>query len=465
MELTFYGAAGLVTGSCYLLKVGNKKILIDCGEFQERKDISKLNYENFIFNPKDIDCVLLTHAHIDHCGLLPKLYKKGFRGKIYSTTATKDLCDIMLLDAARIHEEETKNDNERLEEQHMPLRQPLFTMQDAKLVMKLFKPFTYDQRFSVTDSVFAIFRDAGHILGSASIEVFASEKGKAKKIVFSGDIGQKDSPIVKDPTYIKDADIVLIESTYGSRNHEESQQRKEMLYAVMKHAFQKRGPLIIPSFAVERTQELLYYLNEFSNHRLLPQMTFYVDSPLANKATEIFKKHKECFDDEAREVLKTDSDPFMFDELSYVSSKPDSMALNFKKGPFCIIAGSGMCNGGRIKYHLKHHLSDPKTTILFVGFQANGTLGRHIRDGDSEVLINGKPIEVNAEVVSIAGFSAHAGQSGLVEWAKSFKNSKPKKPIFFIVHGEPIESKGLKRKLDDLGFKTIIPNLYDTAKF
>jgi metallo-beta-lactamase family protein len=334
-------------------------------------------------------------------------------------------------------------------------------MEDAKNVMKLFKGIYYNHLIDITNGVKVNFRDAGHILGSAMIEVFATEDAHTKKIVFSGDIGQIDSPIVRDPSIIRDADYVLIESTYGSRDHEDIKERKEMLYELIRETESKNGYLIIPTFALERTQEILYVLNEFSDNDLLRKINVYVDSPLAEKATTIFLKHTECYDDEMMRLLAQDSNPFVFDELKFMTSRQDSMELNNMEGPIVIMSGSGMCTGGRIKHHLKHHLSDKRTTILFVGYQASGTLGRRIREGESPVKIYGEDIEVNANVVAIGGFSSHADQSGLVSWAKNFL---PKKPIFFVVHGEPDESEALKKKLNVLGFKTIVPSLFDSYK-
>lgn len=497
MKLHFFGAAGIVTGSCYMLEVGSKKALIDCGEFQDKKEITRLNYERFPFDPSKIDYLFLTHAHIDHCGRIPKLYSQGFRGKIYSTCATMDLCKIMLLDAAKLHEEETFEDNIRLKKNNLPLRKPMYTKEDVISVMKLFEATRYDGMKKIGPEFSIVFRDAGHILGSAIIEVYAKEKIQVqnekineqkekikeqkenivqekenskekdaiekeviKKIVFSGDLGQPDSPIVKDYEKISDADYVLIESTYGSRIHEDLDKRKSIFLKLLNHTYNNKGCLVIPSFALERTQELLYFLNEFSNNKILPAMNVYVDSPLAQKATDIFLQHTECYDESMMKLLAQDKDPFSFPELKYVHSKMESRNLNYKEGPFVVISGSGMCNGGRIKHHLKHHLSEKNATVLFVGFQAKGTLGRKIRDGESPVEIYGDIIDVNARVVSIGGFSSHADQSALLEWAFSFIDKRPK---FFIVHGEYEESDALKAKLEHLGFKTRVPNLYESV--
>jgi len=460
MEIEFNGAAGIVTGSCHLLTVNNKKYLLDCGLFQGIKETTKRNYLPFPFDPKKIEAVILSHAHIDHSGLIPKLYKNGFRGIIYCTKATKDLCRIMLEDSANIHEREAVYDNKRLAREGKPLRQPLYEKKDAINCMDLFRTVNYDSVFEVSNDIKLVFRDAGHILGSAIVEVFAKENNETKKIVFSGDLGQPGLPIIKDPEMIKEADIVIMESTYGGRIHESVAERREMLLKIIKENHEKGGVLMIPSFAIERAQELIYRLNEFSENNLMPKTKVFVDSPLAIKATEIFLKHPECYDEEIENLLAKDDNPFEFPELKYVTNVNDSKKLNEMKGPFIVIAGSGMCNGGRIKHHLKNHLDEEKSTLLFIGYQAIGTLGRSLRDGTKKVKIYGRWYPVNVNIDTIGGFSAHADKPALVKWAKNFKGT----PQIIIVHGEPKESEELASEIRKFNKNIRIPKMRDVYK-
>ena len=448
MKLHFLGAAKIVTGSCYLLEVGGKKILVDCGMFQGVKEITRLNYRNFRFKPSEISYILLTHAHIDHSGLLPKLVKEGFRGKIISTSATKDLCNIMLVDSAYIHEKDTEHENKRRAREDLAPRKPLYTQKDAQETMHFFKTVEYNKFFKIDDLIEVCFRDAGHIVGSSIIEVYAERK----KIVFSGDLGQRDTPIVRDPTPIHDADYVLVESTYGDRIHEDVSKRNERFLDFIKKTYNKGGRLLIPSFAVERTQELLYALKGFVKFGEMPHENVYLDSPLAIKATEIFKKHHEVFDVEARKK----NHPFSFPGLIYSEKTEDSIRLNDLNEPCIIIAGSGMCNGGRIRHHLRHGISNEKNTVLFVGYQAEGTLGRVILEGAERIRMMGMELDVKAEIDKINGFSAHADSKDLVWWINGFRK-KPKK--VFIVHGEERSSLALKKNIKKLGFKAYIPYL------
>ncbi|MBT3303959.1 MBL fold metallo-hydrolase [Candidatus Woesearchaeota archaeon] len=440
MKLKFFGAAGIVTGSCHMLKFNNKKILVDCGMFQGRKQTSMLNYEPFKFDPKEIDAVFLTHAHIDHSGLIPKLYKHGYRNKIYCTAATKDLCRIMLEDSAGIQEFENKWDNKRLKKQGKPLRQPLYSVADAKKCMKLFKGIQYNELIKVFDDLEVVFRDAGHIMGSAIVEAFVLED-KPKKIIFSGDLGQWNAPIIDDPTCLKTADFVVCESTYGGRTHEPMKKRDQILIDLIKTTYKNGGKLLIPSFAIERTQELIYTLNRIAEKNLIPKIPIFVDSPLAIKATKIFQQHTENYDDEAVNLLAEGDNPFEFPNLTYTLKTEESKALNEMAEPAVIIASSGMCTGGRIKHHLKNHMGKPNTTIFFIGFQAQGTLGRRIRDGTKFVKIYGKSYKINAKIVDVEGFSSHADQPQLMKWLNCFQT----KPKLFIVHGEPDEQAALKK--------------------
>ncbi len=441
MKIKFCGAAKIVTGSCHLVTIGKKQVLIDCGMFQGRKEITKLNYEPFKFDPKKINYVFLTHAHIDHSGLLPKLKKAGFNGKIFATGATIDLCKIMLEDSAHIQEIETEHENRRRKRQGIPERKPMYSINDAKATMPLFRKINYDKTYKIDEQIKVRYRDAGHIIGAAIIEFYAAEKNKKTKIVFSGDLGQWGVPIVRDPTIIEHADYVLVESTYGNREHEDLGIRDKVLLRHVKNAYKRGGKLLIPSFAIERTQELLYSFNKLIKQGKFPDEEIFLDSPLAIKATEIFKKHKEVFDKEALTKYK---DPFSFKNLKYTAATKESIKLNNYHKPCIIIAGSGMCNGGRIRHHLKHGIWDKKNTILFVGYQAEGTLGRHLIEGEKRIRMMGSELVVKADIEKINSFSAHADSNELVKWIEGFKE-KPKK--VFIVHGEEKSTIALKSKL------------------
>ncbi len=451
MELQFFGAAGFVTGSCHMLRVAGKTILVDCGMFQGKE--SKKNYDEFRFNPKDIDAVLLTHAHLDHCGLLPKLVKEGFRGPIYATAATCDLSKVVMEDSGHIHEFENKWDNRRLKREGKPLRKPLYTAKDATKTFKFLTPIHYNQTIKVFPGITAVYRDAGHILGSAAVEVFAD----GKKIVFSGDIGQWNAPIIDDPKLIREADYVVVESTYGDRVHENKSEKTKLLAQHIRRIYKEGGKLLIPSFAIERTQELIYHLNELVEAGKIPHIPVFVDSPMANRATQVFMKHTENYDEEARNMLAHGDEPFKFHNLTYIKSSNESKALNGFPGPCVIIASSGMCTGGRIKHHLKHHLPHPDTTVLFIGYQAYGTLGRKIKDGAKRVRIYGDNIPVRGSIFSVGGFSGHADQPQLLKWLNGFVQ-KPQN--IFIVHGEPQGAQGLKKAYG----KGHIAKLYETVR-
>ncbi len=451
MKLTFCGATRIVTGSCHLLEAWDAKVLVDCGMFQGSKDITRLNYEPFPFDPKEISHVFLTHAHIDHSGLLPKLYKHGFRGKIICTHATKDLCAIMLEDAAHMQELETRKENQRRELDDLPPRTPLYSLSDAQAVMRFFYTVNYNERYRALKNIEVRFRDAGHILGSAIVEMWAINGGGQKKIVFSGDLGQWDNPIVRDPELIDEADYVVIESTYGDRLHENIEEREALLLQYAKEAHRNGGKLLVPSFAVERTQEILYSIKKLEKTKF-PKERIYLDSPLAIKATKVFSTHRECYDKEAAK----NPDPFNPKNLILTQSVKDSKKINNYDMPCMVIAGSGMCTGGRIRHHLYNNAKDPRTTILFVGYQAQGTPGRKILSGDKMIKMMGKEVEINASIRKIDGFSAHADQNGLVKWATGFQK-RPKK--IFIVHGEPKASEALKEKLEAKGLSCKVPKM------
>ncbi|MBW2996607.1 MBL fold metallo-hydrolase [Candidatus Woesearchaeota archaeon] len=456
MKVKFCGAAKIVTGSNYLIEVGGERILIDCGMFQGNKHITRLNYRPFRFDPKHISHVLLTHAHIDHSGLIPKLVKERFKGKILATEATIDLCRIMLEDSAHIQEMDTQHENERLKVRGQPLRQPLYTQDDVASTMPLFQKIVYNQEIQVTKHIKAIYRDGGHIIGSAIIELIVDDNGEEKRLVFSGDLGQWDVPIIEDPTIIEKADYLFLESTYGNRLHEDVKDRDVKLLEYAERAFSRGGRVLIPSFAIERTQELLYSFNKLIKRGKFPDMKIFLDSPLAIKATEIFKKHPEYFDEEA---LKKYRNPFNFPNLVYTRTTAESKAINDYDKPCVVIAGSGMCTAGRIRHHFKYGLDNPKNIVVFVGYQARGTLGRWILEGQKRVRFMGLYVDVKADIEKINSFSAHADYRDILRWVNGFKQ-KPKK--IFLVHGEQRSAIELKNKLGK--YQCVIPSIGDIAK-
>jgi metallo-beta-lactamase family protein len=458
MKLTFHGAAGMVTGSCYLLEAAGEKILVDCGMFQGTKETTRLNYEQFGFDPKDISYLLLTHAHIDHSGLIPKLAKWGFRGTIIATPPTTDLAKIMLDDSARVNEDDTAHENKRRLRTGLPPRKPLYEPDDVKTACQLFRRVDYDKPYALTDNLTMTFRNAGHILGSAIIELSATEGGKTTRLVFSGDLGQGDTPLLDAPAVIEDADYVLVESTYGDREHGETGLREQLLTKEVQETFRKGGLLMIPSFAIERTQELLYYLHRMDNGKSFPNEPVFLDSPLASEATRIFNSHMDYFSPALRKEFKA---PFSFGKLKFLKTSEDSMSMNDYEKPCIIIAGSGMCTAGRIRYHLKYHLWNPQNTLLFVGYQAEGTLGRVILEGAKIVKMMGIEVAVKARVDQIESFSSHADSGGLVKWVCGFRK-KPKK--VFIVHGEAAASRALETSLRQIGFTTHIPALGESVE-
>lgn len=433
MQITFCGAARTVTGSCYLLEAAGRRFLIDCGMFQGSREIRARNREPFLFKPDSLDAVLLTHAHIDHSGLLPRLVRQGFRGKILATEATADLCTVMLPDSAHIQTMEAEWRNRKSTRAGRPLEEPLYTMEDAEKTLTLFQPVKYAEELAVFPGLRARFLDAGHILGSAIVEVWADEGAGATKLVFSGDLGQRGVPIIRDPTAIEEADYLFVESTYGDRLHEDIGDRRRQLAEAVAAAAKSGGNLVIPAFAVERTQELLYDIKLLAASRAIPEPRVYIDSPMATSATEIFRRHPDCFDAEAWAMLKDGQSPFEFPGLTFVRTVQESQALNQLQGGAIIISANGMCEAGRILHHLKHNLWRPEAHLLFVGYQADGTLGRRLLDGEKNVRVMGEDIAVRATIHSIGSYSAHADRDGLLAWLGAFK-AKPRG--VFLVHGE-----------------------------
>lgn len=451
MKLSFYGAAEMVTGSCYLIETEKHNILIDCGMFQGDADSEDLNRNIFDFEPSKIDFLLLTHSHIDHSGRIPLLVKRGFKGKIYSTKATAELCSIMLPDSGYIQEMEVEWINRKRLRSGKSLVEPLYKVDDAENSLKYFEPINYDDLIEIAEGIEIRYRDAGHILGSAIIELWVSDKGEKIKMVFSGDLGNKDIPLMREPSLIDETDYLVMETTYGNKLHKESKNTLLLLLDIITHTIEKGGNIVIPSFAVGRTQEILYMLNmlkesEFSKIKSIP---VYVDSPLAINATNVFQNNMDLFDDDTKALIKKGDNPFEFPNLIFTKTADESKAINFHEGSSIIVAASGMCDAGRIKHHLKHNLWRGNSCVVFVGYQAKGTLGRKILDGEKKVKIFGEEIYVNCNIYSLNGLSGHADKNGLLDWVSAFKK-KPAK--VFLTHGEEDSlwefSRELKGKCD-----------------
>ena len=442
MRITFCGAATDVTGSCHLIQTANHKILLDCGQFQGGAAEDAMNYQDFPFNPAEIECVVISHAHIDHCGRLPLLVKRGFKGAIYASSATADLLEVMLKDSAHIHEQDADRKNRKAQRAGRPMVEPLYTAEDAEDTIKFIHPVLYDTLFEVNDEMKVVFNDAGHILGSSIVELWVSENGDTSKIVFSGDIGMTDRPILQDPVRIKKADYVIMETTYGDRLHEANPISIEKLIDIIAKTTQRGGNVVIPSFAVGRTQELIFELNKIYDgsgpmHDALAGVPVYVDSPMAIEATRIFRENAQVYDDEMKEFLMRGDHPLDFPNLHFTKTSEESQRINIDTKPKVIISASGMCEAGRIRHHLKHNLWNPKSSIVFVGYQAEGSLGRALVEGTKEVTLFGETINVAAEIYNLQGFSGHADRDGLYSWLCGFEK-RPR--AIFLVHGE-MESK------------------------
>ncbi len=446
VRVTCLGGTGSVTGSCYLIESPQgKRVLVDCGLFQGGKQMESRNWEDWGFDPKEIEALFLTHAHIDHSGRIPKLVKDGFRGQIITSPPTAELCKIMLLDSAHIQEMDAEWQTRRNKRQTKEEVLPLYTVEDAEASLKLLSPIERDQTIDVHPGIKARLRNAGHILGSSILELWIEEKGESIKTVFSGDLGKKDQLIVRDPHEIFDADYFFIESTYGNRHHRSFEESTDELLEAIRYSVSHGEKVIIPAFAVERTQELIYILGEFHRKGLLPDIPVYLDSPLAIKATEIFRKNKKYYDEEAQAILAQGYDPFDMPNLHFTSATRESMAINERSGPAVIIAANGMCTAGRIKHHLKHNLWRKGTSLVIVGFQAKGTTGRKIVDGARQVKIFRENVAVRAKVFTIGGFSAHADQTDLLEWVSHFESN----PRVFVVHGEATASEALAKEIQE----------------
>jgi metallo-beta-lactamase family protein len=435
MKLRFLGAAQQVTGSCYALKAKGLNILVDCGLYQERSFLGR-NWDPFPIPPDKIDFLLLTHAHLDHSGLIPRLVRQGFRGTILTTPATADLLSIVFMDSAKIQEEDAafKKRRHQKEGRRGPHEEvPLYTVEDVQRALPLVEEIGYDAPAALNDRVSVTFHDAGHILGSSMLEVRARENGEERTVVFSGDIGQWDKPIIRDPSVFKRADYVIMETTYGDHNHEDMKDVEKLLCDIIGRAVGVGGNVIIPTFAIERAQELMFHFARLRREKCFPPVLIFLDSPMAVDVTDVFERHPECLDEETLRLFREGNKPFEFPGLKFIRTIDESKAINAIKGSCIIMAGSGMCTGGRVKQHLLRNISRPETTILFVGFQARETLGRQILEGNRRVRILGQELRVMARIEKILGFSAHADRKALFLWLDALE-SPPQ--TLFLTHGE-----------------------------
>ena len=439
MRISFHGAARSVTGSRHLLEVNGNRILLDCGLFQGRREEADRRNRQLGFDPGSVDAVILSHAHIDHSGAIPALVKHGFAGRVHATPATADLCGVMLRDSAHIQERDIETINRREGLTGARAKQPIYTELDAERAAKRFQNHRYHRPFEAGEGVIATFLDAGHILGAAMVRLDISEKGRRRTLLFSGDLGRDCLPIVRDPERVDRADLLILESTYGNREHPPLEDIERDMCDLVTRTVERRGKILIPAFAVGRTQQITYILNNLSNAKRIPAVPVFVDSPLALETTEVFRRHPDCWDPQMVKLLRErhDADPFGFRMLTYIRSTEESKRLNDLKGPAIIISASGMCESGRILHHLANHLHDHRNVVLIVGYQAEGTLGRRLVEGETRLRILGREVERRAEVVKMNALSAHAGRGELQTFFRGFRNRVRR---LFLVHGEPAQS-------------------------
>jgi len=463
MKLSFLGAAREVTGSCVLVETDEVRFLVDCGMFQGGREAPARNRRRFAFDPAGLDFVLLSHAHIDHSGLLPRLVREGFKGPIYATSATADLVGVMLPDSGHIQEMDAKRAERHVGRGARRVPEPLYTVQEAKDSLRLLRSVTYDEPVAPHPSIDCVYRDAGHILGSAILEITVRQAGLATTLVASGDLGQPGRPIVRDPTIVENADVLLIESTYGDRAHRDLPATLVELEQVIAGTVRRGGNVIVPAFAVGRTQEVLYHLSQLARAGRLPKVEIYVDSPMATAATAITARHHALFDEEARELEAWRHNGSGLSAVRFVASAEESMALNAVRAGAVIIAASGMCDAGRVRHHLRHNLERAECSVLITGFQAQGTLGRRLVDGARRVRIFGDELTVRASIHTLGGLSAHADQPALLRWAAGFRRA-PRRT--FVVHGEASAAEALAARLEaDLGWSVVVPDLDSSATF
>ena len=464
-NLTFFGATEGVTGSSYLLQASGSTILLECGMYQGGREGDKANQAPFDFSISDIDAVVLSHAHLDHSGRLPMLAADGYTKTIYMTSPTQDLLEIMLKDSASLQERDAQWENKRRRRAGKQEVEPIYTMEDAEAVLELCEGIAYGQRQSVADGIEICYRDAGHILGSSIVEIFINEDGAEKKLVFSGDLGNSDSALLKDPEIVQDADVLMLESTYGNRNHRSMDETLEEFESIITEASEKGGNILIPSFAVGRTQEIIFHLGELYQKGKLRQQVVYLDSPMAIAATEVYHRYQNVFNSEDKLAMRhADSGSLhtFLPTLRYSQTTEESMRINRIEEGAIIIAGSGMCNGGRIRHHLKHNLWKRSAHVVIVGYQAVGTPGRKLVDGAREFKIAGETIAVNAKIHTLGGFSAHASQSQLLDWVANFKKPYPE---LYLVHGEDEAKAVLQECLVNEGWSANIPHYGETISF
>jgi metallo-beta-lactamase family protein len=462
MKIKFMGAARTVTGSCYVLEMNGHRFAVDCGMHQGNAEIEKRNWDVDIYEPNAIEFFLITHAHIDHSGLLPRMVHEGFRGPVYATQPTVDLLRILLLDSAHIQEMEAQwKSRKRLRYGEKNIR-PLYTKGDAEATFPLLEAVSYDGRFEPLPGIKVNFRDAGHILGASLIEIRTEENGQPVKLVFSGDIGRPAQLLMEDPSVVDSADFLFLESTYGNRNHKDEDDSLNELAEAIAYSYGNKEKVIIPAFAVERTQEMMYSLYLLSKDgRLPPDMPVYLDSPLAIRATEIFRRHTDYLDEETRQLINQGEDPLYLPQMRFTPTTEESMDINHQSGPAIVISASGMANAGRIKHHLRHNLWREGASIVFVGFQAQGTTGRKIVDGAQKVRLFGEDVAVKAKLFTINGFSAHAGQEQLLEWLSHFRSREMQ---VFLVHGEYPAQQVLADMIEKrFGLKVLIPEYLEES--